>query len=288
MSKDCVLYLVRTSQDDLDMLNRSLGLVESHVLSSIKERTDVILFHEKSFDETYKNRVRALSNGNIIFQEIEFKVPEYSKQEIADHIPEFYPHPTHAKNGPHGETYFKEHGCFHPGFTMGYRHMCRFFSGWMYDQPILKNYEYYLRLDTDSFVLSMVPYDIFEWMRNNKCEYGFIDQAVQQDNPMVVEGLWKTIETWVDSNNIQVYKPISQIPDGRMFYTNFEVGKVSSFTTGSAYYNFYNFIDSVGGIYTKRWGDAPIKFLGVTLFVSPQTIKAVRGFIYQHGAVYHL
>ena len=287
MSKNCILYLVRTSQDDLDMLNRSLGLVEAHVLSSLKEKTDIILFHEKSFDSTYKEKVKNVINGNILFQELEFKIPFFSK-EINDSIPEFYPHPTHAKGGPHGETHLKQHGFYHPGFSMGYRHMCRFFSGWLYDQPIIKNYEYYLRLDTDSFILSQVPYDIFEWMKQNQCEYGFIQQAVQQDNPKVVEGLWKTVENWLAANAKQTFKSISEIPDGRMFYTNFELGKVSSFTVGSPYYEFYNFIDASAGIYTKRWGDAPIKFLGVNLFLTPEKIKAVSGFIYQHGAIYHL
>ena len=51
-----------------------------------------------------------------------------------------------------------------------------------------------------------------------------------------------------------------------MYYTNWELGKVDWFLT-SEYITFYNMIDENGGIYTKRWGDAPIKFLGVNLFM---------------------
>ena len=35
-----------------------------------------------------------------------------------------------------------------------------------------------------------------------------------------------------------------------------------------------------------RWGDAPIKFLGVNLFMPQKHIQPVQGFTYQHGAVY--
>ena len=70
-----------------------------------------------------------------------------------------------------------------------------------------------------------------------------------------------------------------------MFYTNFELGKVQWFLT-SEYMNFYNSLDETGGFYTKRWGDAPVKFLGVNLFKEENFVLPVKGFTYQHGAVY--
>lgn len=287
MNKNCILYLVRTSKEDLNGLNESLTLLEANVLPFCKSEVDIVLFHEKSFDKSYQNQVKKPNKSNVLFLEIEFEVPEYSK-EISDNILDYYPHPTHAKNGPHGESHLKQYGFYHPGFSMGYRHMCRFFTGWMYEQEILKNYEYYLRLDTDSFIRSPVRYDPFEWMKNNQCEYGFVAQAVQYDNPKVVIGLWDTVKNWLLLNNINTKTDANKIPDARMFYTNFELGKVSSFTKGSLYFDFYKFIDSTGGIYTGRWGDAPLKYLGVNLFIDSAAIRPVHGFIYQHGAVYHL
>lgn len=269
--KNCILYLVRTSTDDLAMLNKSLGLAEANVLSSVKGKTDIILFHEKSFDQEYRKRVRPVANGIILFQEIEFKLPEYP-EETKRKIPALYPHPTHA----------------HSGFSMGYRHMCDFFAGSLYEQPVLQDYEYYLRLDTDSFILSKIPYDIFGWMKAHACEYGYIEPALQQDHPKVIERLWDETRQWLQTHAVKTYKPLEAIPEGRMFYTNFELGKVSSFSEGSNYYQFYRFIRSTGNIFIKRWGDAPIKYLGVNLFIKPETVCPVRGFIYQHGATYDL
>lgn len=258
---NCILYLVRSSEEDLNDFNKSLSLLETNLIPFTGE-VDLVVFCEESFEE-YKSKVE--TQLNIKYQLIEFDIPDYSK-EIVDNIPEFFPHPTHG-NGPVSWG--------HPGFSMGYRHMCRFFSGEMYKFDILKQYDYYLRLDTDSFIHTPLNYDIFEWAKNNDCYYGFIAPAVQQDNEKVVEGLWDYVNDAYPNN----------IPDRLMFYTNFELGKISWFLT-SEYMNFYNYIDKCGGIYTKRWGDAPIKFLGINLFMNQKNIIPVQGFTYQHGAIY--
>lgn len=259
---NCILYLVRSSEEDLNDFNKSLSLVEKNLTPFTKD-LDILIFCEKSF-ENYKNQVE--TNLELKYQEVEFKIPDYP-QEILNEIPEFFPHPTHG-NGPIAWG--------HPGFSIGYRHMCRFFSGEMYKFNIIKNYDYYLRLDTDSFIHTPINYDIFEWAKENECYYGYIAPAVQKDNPKVIEGLWETVNKMVPENLIE---------EGMMFYTNFELGKVSWFLTNK-YMEFYNKLERTGGFYTKRWGDAPIKFLGVNLFMDSKHIIPVRGFTYQHGATY--
>ena len=258
---NCIIYLVRTSDKDVEQFNESLELLEKNLLK-YTDSTDVLVFVEESF-EPYKTKVK--TNLELLYQTIQFNLPEYPP-EILENIPEFYPHPTHG-NGP------IEWG--HPGFTMGYRHMCRMFSGEVYKFPIVQEYEYYIRLDTDSFIHTPLGYDIFKWAKDNECWYGYIAPAVQQDNEKVVEGLSEFVNS--------IYP--NEIPDRWMYYTNWELGKVDWFLT-SEYITFYNMIDENGGIYTKRWGDAPIKFLGVNLFMPQKHIQPVQGFTYQHGAVY--
>lgn len=260
---NCIIYLVRSSDQDVDDFNKSLYLLEKNLLA-FTTNTDVIVFVEESFEE-FKSKVD--TNLKINYQTIEFKVPNYSK-EILDQIPEFYPHPTHG-NGP------VEWG--HPGFSMGYRHMCRMFSGEIYKNPLILKYDYYIRIDTDSFIHTPLNYDIFEWARKNDCWYGYVAPAVQKDNEKVVEGLWDFVNSLYPN----------KIPDRMMFYTNWELGKVNWFVD-SEYMKFYEKIDCHGGIYTKRWGDAPIKFLGVNLFMPQKNIQPVHGFKYQHGAVYEI
>lgn len=274
--KNCILYLVRSSKEDLEFLNQSLNLLEKNLLSTLdKETTDILLFHESSFEE-YKSKIKTFKEFKIIFIEIKFEIPELNIS--YEQIPEFYPHPTHG-NGPLAY--------WHKGFTIGYRHMCRFFSGWLYEQPIMKNYEYYLRLDTDSFILSPINYNVFNWMKENNLEYSFIQDAVQLDNPKVIVNLWKTVNEWLNSSAIQIECPFNNIQEGKMFYTNFELAKTSCFLEKSKYFAFFKHLDFSGGIFQHRWGDAPIKYIGVNLFIAPQKIKPIRGFTYQHGAIYN-
>lgn len=269
--RGCIVFLVRSSKEDLEMLNESLALVGVNLLPAIHDQIDILLFHEKSFDQKKKDMVRPIKNADFVFQEIEFVLPDY-QPEIVRRIPQLFPHPTHD----------------HPGFSMGYRHMCDFFAGTIYSLPIMQNYEYYLRLDTDSYILSPVRYDVFDWMKKTGCEYGFIEEALQQDHPKVTEGLWKDTKKWLETNAIQTQVSIDTLPESRMFYTNFELGKVAAFSPGSAYYSFYEFIRGTGNIFIRRWGDAPIKYLGVNLFIKPEAVQAVRGFRYQHGAIFDL
>jgi hypothetical protein len=258
---NCIIYLVRSSDEDVEMFNKSLSLLEKN-LFQFTSNTDIIIFIEESFEQ-YKSKVK--TNLNLNYQIIEFKIPDYS-QKILGEIPEFFPHPTHG-NGPIGWG--------HPGFTLGYRHMCRFFSGDFYKIDILKKYNYYLRLDTDSYINTSLNYDIFEWAEMNECYYGYIHPAVQKDNPKVIENLWNYVNLKYPNN----------IPEGLMFYTNFELGKMSWFLE-SEYLDFFEYLDESGGFYTKRWGDAPVKFLGVNLLMDSKNIVPVKGFEYQHGGVY--
>jgi len=271
--KNCIIYLLRSSQEDIDMLNKSLGLLELNLLQFTRN-CDVIIFHE---NDLYSLKGSIHSSIPLMFVEIDMKPPVYP-EEISSKILEYFPHPTHG-NGP------VAYG--HKGFTIGYRNMCRFFSGEFYKMEIIHNYEYYLRLDTDSYILTPLNYDIFEFAKQNDLIYGFCSPAIQVDNQKVVEGLNNFVKNYIEINSIKTFVNIDLIENGRMFYTNFELGKVSWFIQ-SKYLDFYKAIDESGNIYIKRWGDAPIKYLGVNLFCEPTKIIPVRGFTYQHGAVYNL
>jgi len=271
--KNCIVYLLRSSQEDIDMINKSLSLLETNLLNYTKNY-DVIIFHENNLGDL-KNKIH--NNINLIFNEINIEQPVYSET-INNLIPEFFPHPTHG-NGPIAYG--------HPGFTIGYRNMCRFFSGKFHELNILSNYEYYLRLDTDSYILTPLNYDIFEFAKQHDLIYGYCEPAVQIDNPKVVEGLKEFTKNYIEVNNINTYMDIESIPEGKMFYTNFELGKINWFID-SNYMKYFNAIEDSGNIYIKRWGDAPIKYLGVNLFCPKNKIIPIKGFTYQHGAIYLL
>lgn len=268
---NCIIYLVRSNQEDIEMLNKSLDLLYKNLLRHTS--ADVIIFHEKDFYEF----IPAIKTEFRI-KYIEVDLERRYLAEIESQIPKFFPHPTHG-NGPIAYG--------HPGFPRGYRNMCRFFSGEYLNY--IGDYKYYLRLDTDSYILTDLGYDIFKWSESKNLTYGYCAQAVQLDNPLVVIGLKEFSVDFVESNNLENYVFIhpKSIENGKMYYTNIEIGDVSWFKN-SDYHNYYKAIDENGGIYIHRWGDAPIKYIGVNLFCDPSKIIPLEGFVYQHGAIYHL
>lgn len=119
-------------------------------------------------------------------------------------------------------------------------------------------------------------YDLFEMMEKGKYKYGYIEPGIQKDHPAVIEGMWDFFGA-----------KQSGIEEGLMYYNNFEIGEVEFFRGGWAY-SMFKMLEASGNIYFKRWGDAPFRYLVVNMFMNPVYRVAVKGFIYQHGAIYDL
>ena len=58
-------------------------------------------------------------------------------------------------------------------FSVGYRHMIRLFAIELWDVVAARGYEYVMRLDDESRILSPIPYNLFESMRQRNLVYGF-------------------------------------------------------------------------------------------------------------------
>ena len=142
------------------------------------------------------------------------------------------------------------------------------------DWDILKDYEYYWRLDSDSVLTRPISFDIFQDMDNHQYDYGYV--RLDKDHPDVVKGLWETTALFIKENNINCNMPESPI----MYYTNCELGRLDFFH--GLYMQYYKYLDATGGIYTNRWGDAPIKYLGVNI-CNGKTHQYNIG--YHHGTV---
>lgn len=271
--KNAIIYLVRTSEKDIEDFLESLSSLQQYFLP--KNKAEVLCFHENSLSK-YLPYINSKINLNIKFIEIEFSIPEFNKNL---NIPEFYPHPTHG-NGPIAYG--------HPGFDLGYRHMCRFFAGEIFKNKNLNEYRFIMRMDTDSRILKNVDYNVFEYMDINNKYYGFISDAVQLDNPKVCEDLWANAKKWFDFNKgVCLKEPFKEIEEYKIYYTNFEICELAWFRN-SKYLDFYNFIDEIGGIYTKRWGDHVIRYLGVNMLMNEDNKYPIYNIGYQHGAKYNI
>ena len=214
----------------------------------------VIVFHERAF----RPQIGALRNSttsDVFFQEVQFSVPKFLDAEnIVENI-----------------------AC---SSKISYRHMCRFQSKLIYEQPIMQELEYHWRLDDDSLLLQPVKYDVFQFMKQHRYVYGYVWKW--WDSNDCTKGLWEGTKRYITQNAIKpTYFDEWEAP--RMFYNNFEISALSLWLSAE-YRAFIDYIDQLGGIYYYRWGDAPIKGLALSLFVEWQQVHYFEDIGYQHGA----
>jgi alpha 1,2-mannosyltransferase len=59
------------------------------------------------------------------------------------------------------------------------------------------------------------------------------------------------------------------------------------FWRSPAYTAYFDFLDSTGGFYYERWGDAPVHSIAVALFSSKDQIHFFKEIGYRHGPYQH-
>ncbi len=253
-----ILYLARSSQADVADLIKSLKLLRKNFLKRFSY--PVIVFVEESFTSEWKKLIQKDAGIRCRFETVRFEVPSFL---AGEQFPEYV---------------------LEPKFKMGYRHMCRFFSGVIYRHPALRDFKWYWRLDTDSFVFGRVKYDPFKFMQKHGLRYGY--PVISEDNPVVTEGLWDVTKKYIREKGIEpafLSKYLDERGDWNraMFYTNFEISDLD-FWRSEAYQDYFDRLDRSGGIYRHRWGDAPIHLLGVAMLMPEEQTHRFQDIPYQH------
>ena len=112
VNKSVIFYLVNDNQIHLRRLYKSLDLLQENFL---KKYPYPVVFGHEGLSQDVVDEIKKHAPTNHYFYNVKFKIPDYPK-EIIDQIPEK----------------FKGHWDDNAFFSIGYRHMCRFFAGDMY------------------------------------------------------------------------------------------------------------------------------------------------------------
>jgi len=158
---------------------------------------------------------------------------------------------------------------------LGYRHMCRFFSGEVFKHPALAKYDYYWRLDDDSGYFCPVEYDVFKFMQKNSILYGW---AIYFFEMPVMSGqtLWETSLEYIEEKKIKVGSRFNDLKSiwgdyhRCHFWNNFEVLDLNFFRS-KTYQDYYNYLDKKGGFYYNRWGDALVRTIALHMLLPDDT-----------------
>jgi len=177
--------------------------------------------------------------------------------------------------------------------SVPYRNMCRFNSGFFYHHELLQPYRYYWRVEPDVKFYCDLTYDPFLYMEDNNKVYGF-NIALLEWEP-TISSLWSNVKEFL-SNNSEYLAPHNSMEylsdDGGASYnlchywSNFEIADMTLWRS-EAYTKFFDFLDSKGGFYYERWGDAPVHSIAASLFARRDQIHFFDDIGYRHDSFQH-
>ncbi|EJS42825.1 ktr2p [Saccharomyces arboricola H-6] len=187
------------------------------------------------------------------------------------------------------------------GSSKSYRNMCRFNSGFFFRQKILDQYDYYFRVEPDVTYFCDFPYDPFKVMRLNNKKYGFVITMYEYED--TIPTLWEAVEEYLEEtesqdvdmetngfefiSNFDFFGKSFGVVDSNSdynlchFWTNFEIGDLNFFRS-EKYIKFFEYLDSKGGFYYERWGDAPVHSIAVSLLLKKDEVIHFDELGYKH------
>lgn len=143
-----------------------------------------------------------------------------------------------------------------------------------------EGYTHVMRLDDDSYIHSKIEYNMFDYVRNNKIRYGFVQPTYEPGGEAfdaLVDGYLNKNPNVTSQNLIQSYKQ----DRGVGFYNNFFMADVSFFITPPAA-SLLTLIDRSKLIFTQRTGDLVIQSAVARLFLKPEEVHWFRDLTYEH------
>ena len=153
------------------------------------------------------------------------------------------------------------------GTDLGYRSMCRLWSGRLQHMSFLNEFEYYLRMDDDSLFLSDFKWDPFRRMQTEGLTYAY--RRVVSDS-WGIDELWKVSRRHIDleRNNLPFahrrFDNESYSYKGEQPYNNFHISNLK-FWKSRRWTNLMNEMDNHHLFFKYRVGDANVHAISIMM-----------------------
>ena len=239
--------------DQVQMLAPKIVVIDSHLADN--KSADIIIFHT---GYPFRAQLQAIANATrrrVIFMNVDQYFVSFP-----DGFDPYLEDPTWSKRE-----------------KWNYHHMCRFWFKMVVDIPVVKTYEYLMRLDDDS-KLKGPWFDVFEFMKQKKSVYFANVEEADAENGL--PGLMKlksfTYEymrnySITPKNPARLERAFSIPNHIRLYNTNFDVIKVPFFQSNEVRH-WVDAVDSTFGIYRYRWGDHVLRYLTTALFATSSEV----------------
>ncbi|KAJ7186417.1 glycosyltransferase family 15 protein [Mycena filopes] len=235
-----------------------------------------VFFNEEPFTEEFKREISALTSAPVQFGLIppeHWYQPSWIDEDKAARAR------LKLKNAPYGDS-------------VPYRNMCRYQSGFFFRSELLKPFKYYWRIEPDVRFFCHIDFDPFLFMQGEDKKYAFT--MALPDIKATLRGLWPSVVDFVNQNPnlISPDNALEMLKDRKGYYnmchfwSNFEIASLDLWRS-EAYMKFFKHLDSTGGFYYHRWGDAPVHSIGAALFARKDQIHFFNEIGYAHMPFEH-
>ncbi|RDB21751.1 Glycolipid 2-alpha-mannosyltransferase 2 [Hypsizygus marmoreus] len=257
---------VRSVRDIEDRFNRGHGY-------------PYVFLNEEPFSEEFKSRVSVLSGSLMEFGLIP---PDHWNQ--PDWIDEDKARAGREKMVADKIIY---------GGSVSYRNMCRFNSGFFFRHPLVQKYRWYWRIEPEVHFHCDIGFDPFLFMEDNNKVYSFTITMYEFEK--TISTLWEHVRKFMKMHPEYVAEDNAMgfmSHDGGNkynlchFWSNFEIADMD-FWRGPAYTAFFEYLDSTGGFYYERWGDAPVHSIAAAIFAKKDQIHFFDEIGYEHNPYIH-
>ncbi|KAL8650714.1 MAG: hypothetical protein Q9210_003670 [Variospora velana] len=240
---------------------------------------DWVFLNDKPFDDTFKSVTTSLISGKTHYGEIaheHWSFPDFIDQDKARRVRE---------DMAQRKIIY--------GDSQSYRHMCRFESGFFFQHPLMKQFEWYWRVEPSIELYCDVGYDTFKWMRDHGKKYSFVLSLYEYVE--TIPTLWDSVKTFMkehpehiaEGNSMQFLSDDNgESYNHCHFWSNFEIGNLD-WLRSQAYTDFFNRLDKDGGFFYERWGDAPVHSIAAGLLLKKEEIHFFNDIAYYHVPFTH-
>ncbi|KAK6600559.1 glycolipid 2-alpha-mannosyltransferase [Botrytis cinerea] len=238
-------FVTLARNSDIWEIARSIRQVEDRF--NKKFHYDWVFLNDKPFDATFKKVTASLVSGKTHYGEI----PE-KHWSFPDHIDTDRARKVREDMAQRKIIY---------GDSVSYRHMCRFESGFFFQQELMLNYEWYWRVEPSIELFCDIDYDAFKFMADNKKKYSFVLSLYEYVE--TIPTLWDSVKKFIKAiqntlpkatqwvfSVMMVVKPTTTAT-WYVLWSNFEIGNLN-WLRSKAYTDYFEQLDQDGGFFYER------------------------------------
>ncbi|KAJ2921879.1 hypothetical protein H1R20_g15219, partial [Candolleomyces eurysporus] len=278
----------------------------SSIVSSVREIEDrfnrnhgypYVFLNEEPFTDEFKKRLSVLTAAPMEFG-------------VIPHDHWFQPDSIDEEKAKAGREKMVKNNIIYGG-SVSYRNMCRFNSGFFFRHPLMLKYRWYWRIEPGVHFHCNLNQDPFMYMEQNNKTYGKLMATAPNPHPSLTSShqgftitmyeyeatiptMWGHVKEFMKRHPEYIAEDNAfgfMSPDGDKynlchFWSNFEIADMD-FWRGPAYTAFFEYLDSQGGFYYERWGDAPVHSIAAAIFLNRHQIHFFDEIGYEHNPYTH-